>query len=214
MTTNGLDGAQTRLLMIAVSRRMIDSVDLLTDADRAIGDGDHGIGMRRGFEAALEGLEAGDGSAPPDAVMKSVGMAIMGKTGGAAGAVFGTLFRSGGKALEGRDRLDGDAFAAFLHAALEAVLKRGQVTEGQKTMVDALAPAARAAAEAEGRSFADVAAIAAEAAAGGVEATRDMVATTGKARSLGERSLGHVDPGAVSISIILAAMRDHVSATA
>lgn len=211
MATDGLDGSQTRNLMIAVSKRMIDSVDLLTDADRAIGDGDHGIGMRRGFEAALEALEKQEVTASPDAVMKAVGMAIMGKTGGAAGAVFGTLFRSGGKALEGRDRLDGAAFAAFLQAALDAVLKRGQVTEGQKTMVDALAPAARAADGADRRPFAEIVAIASEAADGGVEATRDMVATTGKARSLGERSLGHVDPGAVSVSIILAAMRDHVS---
>ena len=214
MTANGLDGAATRELMMAVSRRMIDSVDILTDADRAIGDGDHGIGMRRGFEAALEALEKQDEALPPDAVMKAVGMGIMGKTGGAAGAVFGTLFRSGGKALEGRDVMDAAGFAAFLQAALEAVLKRGQVTEGQKTMVDALAPAARAASGAADRSFAEVVVIASGAAASGVEATRDMVATTGKARSLGERSLGHVDPGAVSVSIILAAMRDHVSRNA
>ncbi len=213
MTMNALDGLQTRDLMVLVSNRMIDSVDLLTDADRAIGDGDHGIGMRRGFEAAREALERQDGTASPDAVMKAVGMAIMGKTGGAAGAVFGTLFRSGGKALEGLERLDGAAFAAFLQAALDAVLKRGQVTEGQKTMVDALAPAARAAAEVGQRPFAEVAAAAAVAAEGGVEATRGMVATTGKARSLGERSLGHVDPGAVSVSIILAAMRDHAKGT-
>jgi len=214
MPTNGLDGAATRELMIAVARRMIDSVDILTDADRAIGDGDHGVGMRRGFEAALEALEKQDGTLPPDAVMKAVGMGIMGKTGGAAGAVFGTLFRSGGKALEGRDMLDGAGFAAFLEAALDAVLKRGQVSEGQKTMVDALAPAARAASGAADRPLGEVVAVAAEAASGGVEATRDMVATTGKARSLGERSLGHVDPGAVSVSIILAAMRDHVSRNA
>jgi dihydroxyacetone kinase-like protein len=209
MATNALDGTATREMMIAVSRRMIDSVDLLTDADRAIGDGDHGIGMRRGFEAALDALEKQDDTASPDAVMKAVGMAIMGKTGGAAGAVFGTLFRSGGKALEGRDLLDGAGFAAFLQAAVEAVMKRGQVSEGQKTMVDALAPAARAAATTADRPLGEVLVIVAEAADGGVQATRDMVATTGKARSLGERSLGHVDPGAVSVSIILASMRDY-----
>jgi dihydroxyacetone kinase-like protein len=143
--TASLDPAGVRLLLQAVSTRIIDQVDVLTEADLAIGDGDHGVGMRRGFEAAAEALAAQpDGSV--DGLMKAVGMAVMSKTGGAAGAVFGTLFRSGGKALEGRDRLDADGFALFLETGLEAVMKRGGVSAGQKTMVDALAPAAAAAA--------------------------------------------------------------------
>src|SRR5690606_11490981 len=131
---------------------------------------------------------------------------VLSQTGGAAGAIFGTLFRSGGKAFAGKDAVDGDAFAAFLENGLEAVLKRGGVTEGQKTIIDALAPAARAA-RAAGGSLADVSAAAARGALDGVEATKGMIATTGKARSLGERSIGHPDPGAISVSIILVATR-------
>jgi dihydroxyacetone kinase-like protein len=125
--------------------------------------------------------------------------------------VFGTLFRAGGKALEGRDRLDADGFALFLESGLEAVMTRGGCKVGQKTMVDALAPAAAAAAASRTASLSDAVAAATTAAREGAEATRGMVATTGKARSLGERSLGHVDPGAISVTLILGAMNDHLS---
>ena len=140
-----------------------------------------------------------------------MGTAIMAKTGGAAGAVFGTLFRSGAKALEGKAHLDAAGFAAFLEAALDGVVKRGGVVQGQKTMVDALAPAAAAVKAVAGGSLGQALDAAATAAQQGVESTKAMVATTGKARSLGERSLGFVDPGAVSISLIFNAMRDGAS---
>ena len=194
-------------MLRAVSRSVIDQTDVLTDADLAIGDGDHGIGMRRGFEGALESLDA----TPPDSIenaLKAVGAAILSKTGGAAGAIFGTLFRAGSKPLAGRDGLDGEGFAAFLETGLEAVLKRGGVTEGQKTMIDAIAPAARAARTSSGEGLPATVAAAAAASLEGVEATKNMIATTGKARSLGERSLGHPDPGAISVSLILKAMQD------
>src|SRR5690349_563756 len=128
-----LDRDQSVAMLKAVSQSVIDQTDVLTDADLAIGDGDHGIGMRRGFEAALTALD----TTPPDSIeaaFKAVGTAILSNTGGAAGAVFGTLFRSGAKAFAGRDVIDGESFAGFLEAGLEAVLKRGGVTEGQKTM--------------------------------------------------------------------------------
>lgn len=197
--------------MEGVCRHVIANADILSEADRAIGDGDHGVGMRRGFEAALEALTT-QNPQTPEQVMKCVGTAIMAKTGGAAGAVFGTLFCSGAKTLEGKDRLDAAGLAAFLASALEAVVKRGGVVKGQKTMVDALAPAVAAAQAAAGASLAESLAAVASAAQLGVEATKGMVATTGKARSLGERSLGFVDPGAVSISFIFNAMRDGASA--
>lgn len=201
-----LDAAGARDMLVAVSQSMIDQTDVLTDADLAIGDGDHGIGMRRGFESALEALRAGEPESV-DAVFKATGMAILSNTGGAAGAVFGTLFRSGAKGFSG-GVVDGESFAAFLEEGLAAVLKRGGVTEGQKTMVDALAPAARAARAASGSGLKAASAAAASAALEGVEATKGMIATTGKARSLGERSIGHPDPGAISISLILKAMQD------
>src|SRR6187402_2900586 len=153
--------ASTDMLKV-VSRSVIDQTDVLTYADLAIGDGDHGIGMRRGFEAALESLD----TAPPDSienVFKAVGTAILSKTGGAAGAIFGTLFRAGSRPLADRDTLDGAGFAAFLETGLEAVLKRGGVTEGQKTMIDAIAPAARAARAKSGAGLAATVAAAASA---------------------------------------------------
>lgn len=201
-----LDAAGARDMLLAVSQSMIDQTDVLTDADLAIGDGDHGIGMRRGFESALEALRAGDPESV-DAAFKATGMAILSNTGGAAGAVFGTLFRSGAKGFSG-GVVDGESFAAFLEEGLAAVLKRGGVTEGQKTMVDALAPAARASRAASGAGLQAATAAAASAALEGVDATKGMIATTGKARSLGERSIGHPDPGAISISLILKAMQD------
>ncbi|MCX7304101.1 MAG: dihydroxyacetone kinase subunit DhaL [Hyphomicrobiales bacterium] len=199
-----LDVSGARDMLVAVSQAMIDQTDTLTDADLAIGDGDHGIGMRRGFEAALEALNAGQPESV-EAAFKATGTAILSNTGGAAGAVFGTLFRSGAKGFSG-GTVDGESFAAFLEEGLVAVLKRGGVTEGQKTMVDALAPASRAARAASGDGLQAACAAAASAALAGVEASKGMIATTGKARSLGERSIGHADPGA--ISIILKAMQD------
>jgi dihydroxyacetone kinase-like protein len=164
--------------------------------------------MRRGFEAAQEAIAALQ-SPSPEQVMKAAGTAIMAKGGGASGAIFGTLFRAGSKVLEGKDRLDAAGFARFLVAASDAVQKRGGVTTGQKTMVDALTPASVASAGSS--SLVEAMIRAAQAAEAGVEATRSMIATTGKARSLGERSLGHVDPGALSVSIILKAMRDQAA---
>lgn len=209
MTARGLDAAASVAMLRAVATAMIDNVDVLTDADLAVGDGDHGIGMRRGFEAVLATLEAP--TAGIDGAFRAAGMAIMANTGGAAGAIFGTVFTSGAKAFAGASEIDADGVRRFLAAAQEAVAKRGGVVEGQKTMLDALAHAARAA---EGQdSLSDCLAAAADGAQAGVEATKAMVATTGKARSLGERSLGHPDPGAISVAIILAAMRDFANAT-
>jgi dihydroxyacetone kinase-like protein len=210
MGNAGLGTSDAVAMLQAVARAVIDRVDMLTDADLAIGDGDHGIGMRRGFEAVLSALH--DGATGIDAAFRATGMAIMANTGGAAGAVFGTVFTSGAKALVGADRLDADGFRRFLAAAQDGVAKRGGVTEGQKTMLDALAHAARACGDAT--SLTTCLTAASQGAEAGVEATKSMVATTGKARSLGERSLGHPDPGAISVAIILTAMRDFVAAGA
>jgi dihydroxyacetone kinase-like protein len=139
-----------------------------------------------------------------------VGTAVMSQTGGASGAVFGTLYRSGAAACGG-GTLDAASFAAFLEQGLAAVQKRGGAAPGSKTMIDALAPAAEAARAAVGQGLAAAVAAAAEAAQRGVEASRDMIATTGKARTLGERSLGHPDPGAISLQIQLAAMGEFLA---
>lgn len=202
-----MDAKASVAMLRAVAEAVIANVDVLTDADLATGDGDHGIGMRRGFEAALVALNAP--LATIDAAFRATGLAIMANTGGAAGAVFGTVFTAGAKAFAGQDEITSDNFRRFLSDAQVAVSKRGGVVEGQKTMLDALGFAARAAA-AEG-GLAETMTAAAEGAQDGVEATKAMIATTGKARSLGERSIGHPDPGAISVAIILGAMRNYTA---
>ena len=206
-----LTPAQARDMLTAVARHLVANVDLLTEVDQAIGDGDHGIGMRRGFSAVEETMATTDPESISK-VFKAAGTAIMAKTGGAAGAVFGTLFRAGSAALEDHAVLDAAGLAGFLARGLEGVEKRGGAQPGQKTMIDALAPAAVAAEAAATRGLVEAVRNATDAAKGGVEATKGMIATTGKARTLGERSLGHPDPGAVSMSLILEAMRDYIVA--
>ena len=204
-----LTPAATREMLAAVARHIVSNVDTLTAMDQAIGDGDHGVGMRRGFAAVLEEMQKPT-SQGVGAAFKSAGMAVLSKTGGAAGAVFGTLFHSGGTALADHGSFDAGALATFLQSGLEAVEKRGGSRPGQKTMLDALAPAAEAAAKTVSDGLPAAIQAAAEAARQGAEATKSMIATTGKARTLGERSLGHPDPGAISVTLILDAMRDYV----
>lgn len=205
-----LTPSQTRDMLSAVARHLVANVDMLTEVDQAIGDGDHGIGMRRGFTAVEEAMATIDPESVSK-VFKAAGTTIMAKTGGAAGAVFGTLFRAGSAAFDERSVLDAEGLAGFLARGLEGVEKRGGAKPGQKTMIDALAPAAAAAEAAIASGLVAAVRNATDAAKGGVEATKGMIATTGKARTLGERSLGHPDPGAVSMSLILEAMRDYIA---
>jgi len=177
----------------------------LTKADQAIGDGDHGIGMARGFEGAKGKLDT-DQPSTIDGAFRAVGIAIMANTGGAAGAVFGTLFTAAANACKDKDALDAAVMTEAMQAALAAIQKRGGAKPGDKTLLDALAPAVEAL-HANQRASLDVAlAAAVDAARGGVEATRAMVAATGKARPLGARSIGHPDPGAITTSLIFEAM--------
>ena len=204
-----LEAAAVRAMLTLVCTRMIENTDRLTQADQAVGDGDHGIGMRRGFTAARDKLAETEPASAADA-FKVVGTAVMSQTGGASGAVFGTLYRSGATAC-GTGALDAAAFSAFLEQGLVAVQKRGGASPGAKTMIDALAPAAAAARVAMPQGVATMMQAAAAAAQEGVQASRDMIATTGKARTLGERSLGHPDPGAISMQIQLAAMQEFMA---
>lgn len=179
--------------------------DYLVDLDRAIGDGDHGENMDRGFKAALEAL----GQAQPASVaevLKTVAKTLMSTVGGAAGPLYGTAFLRASKAAGDGD-LDGAGVAEVIAGALDGIQARGKATTGEKTMVDAWAPAleaARAAAE-SGSDPAAVLEAAATAAEAGAAATEPLRATKGRASYLGERSIGHLDPGAVSTSLILRA---------
>ena len=179
--------------------------DYLVDLDRVIGDGDHGENMDRGFKAAVEAL----GQAQPGSVaevLKTVAKTLMSTVGGAAGPLYGTAFLRASKAA-GDGELDGAGVAAVIAGALDGIQARGKATTGEKTMVDAWTPAleaARAAAE-SGSDPAAVLEAAATAAEAGAAATEPMRATKGRASYLGERSIGHLDPGAVSTSLILRA---------
>jgi dihydroxyacetone kinase-like protein len=208
MTT--LDAAGVRDMMLAVAERMIESVDDLAEADR-MGDGDHGTGMGRGFTEVKSKLEAQQDWDAASDVFDTVGKALMMKVGGAAGAIFGTMFRGGGKAVASAGAFGAGELADFLEGGLTSMKGRGKAKAGDKTAVDALEPAAQAARDAADAGLVEAASRAASAAADGVENTKNMVATVGKAKTLGERTIGHPDPGALSVSIMLGAMRDFVA---
>lgn len=197
-------------MLIHVSRRMEESKDLLSEADRAIGDGDHGIGMARGFEAVRRKLEGGAFTSAGE-LGKSTGMALLTSVGGASGAIFGTLFQGGASELEDQQSFTSDTLSRLLLSGLAAVTARGKAKVGDKTMVDALEPAALRSIETRRAFLGEALASVTEAARLGMEKTKEMRAALGKARTLGERSLGHVDPGAVSMYLILKFMTEYVT---
>jgi phosphoenolpyruvate---glycerone phosphotransferase subunit DhaL len=182
--------------------------DYLTQLDAAIGDGDHGTNMRRGFDAVGKAL-AGQGDAtPPGRLLTIAGKTLVATVGGASGPLWGSALRRAGRALGDVESFDGEALADALDAAVDGVVELGAASPGDKTMVDALLPAARALRETLGAGAPLERAVraAAEAARSGAEATVPMRARKGRASYLGERSIGHQDPGATSAAIILAAL--------
>jgi dihydroxyacetone kinase-like protein len=190
-----------RRALQAACDAIIAAQDRLTRADQAIGDGDHGAGMARGFRAARDALDAATPACVGD-LFKAVGMAVLSKSGGASGAVFGTFFIGAAKPLL-HTHLTAPALVEAFAAGTQAVRDRGKAQPGDKTMIDAALPAVEAASAAPETDLGAVAAAAAEGARRGAEATRAMIARFGKAKTLGERSIGHIDPGALSVSIIL-----------
>jgi phosphoenolpyruvate---glycerone phosphotransferase subunit DhaL len=194
---------EVKLLLVAAADRVIGHRDELTKADQAIGDGDHGVAMERGFAAARHAVTMKPAHTIGD-VFKNAGVAVLAQSGGASGAVFGTFFIGAGKPLS-QPSLDASGYAAALVAGLNAVQARGKAKPGDKTMVDALSAAIAAVADVPGQDLCVVAMAAAIGARTGSNATRDMIASTGKAKTLGARSLGHVDPGSITLSLVLEA---------
>jgi phosphoenolpyruvate---glycerone phosphotransferase subunit DhaL len=188
--------------------------DHLTQLDAAIGDADHGINLARGFSAVLSALDSA-APATPGAVLTVAGSTLISKVGGAAGPLYGVAFRRAGKALGEAPDVDLPGLAAALEAALAGVQQLGAAREGDKTMVDALAPATGAFSKAiaQGASLPDALSALTEAAQAGALATISMQALKGRASYLGPRSVGHEDPGAASTALILAALRDVVLAS-
>ena len=205
MTTR-VDAAWARRWITLAAADVASHRDYLIDLDRAIGDGDHGENMDRGFTAALAALESAE-DADISGVLKTVAKTLMSTVGGAAGPLYGTAFLRASKAAAGGGELDGAGVAAIIAGALEGIQARGKATTGEKTMVDAWSPACEAAraAVAAGGDASAVLKAAATAAEAGARATEPLRATKGRASYLGERSIGHLDPGAVSTSLILRA---------
>ncbi|UPO76712.1 dihydroxyacetone kinase subunit DhaL [Arthrobacter sp. Helios] len=186
---------------------MSENRQRLIDLDRAIGDADHGENMDRGFTAIVEKLDADGVPATPADVFKLAAMTLMSKVGGAAGPLYGTAFLRGSTAVTGKEILSADDVVAFLAAARDGIVSRGKAEPGDKTMVDAFTPAVEAAqtaasADAGGPQTLAAAANAAEA---GLAGTEPLIARKGRASYLGERSAGHLDPGAASTTLILQA---------
>jgi len=193
---------EAKEMFIYLSKGMVASKDLLTQADKAIGDGDHGVGMARGFEAVRQKLEGQEFTAM-DELLKAIGMTLLTSVGGAAGAIFGTFFRGGAENLRGQCVFDSGTLSLMLVDGLRAVKGRGRAKLRDKTMVDALEPAALRAEELTSAPLDESLMGATEAARQGMEKTKEMVATVGKAKTLGERSLGYPDPGAISTYLML-----------
>jgi dihydroxyacetone kinase-like protein len=181
----------------------------LSELDAAIGDGDHGTNLDRGFASVLRVLGT---TAPrtPATVLALTGTTLISKVGGASGPLYGTAFRRAGNALDDAAQVDLPGLAAALDAAVAAVRKLGAARDGDKTMVDALAPAAAALnqAAAEGKPLIAALDATVAAAEAGARATIAMQASKGRASYLGPRSVGHEDPGAASTVLILTALRD------
>ncbi len=183
--------------------------DHLTQLDAAIGDADHGINLSRGFNAIMTALE-GASTPTPGSVLVLAGSTLISKVGGASGPLYGMAFRQAGKSLADAKDADPHALAGALEAALAGVQKLGAAREGEKTMVDALAPAVSAFSKAlsEGAAQPEAFEAMAAAAAAGAQATISMQALKGRASYLGPRSVGHEDPGAASTALILGTLRD------
>lgn len=191
-----LNRAVREKLVRALAVSMIEHADELTSLDQAIGDGDHGLNMKRGFEAVLATLPALADKSPPE-MLKAIGMTLVMKVGGASGPLVGTFFMELGKALpEQPTRAD---LVAATDKAIDAVKARGRSEAGQKTLLDVLVPV-----QAIFAAGGNAAAIAAEAAKA-AERTTPMLAIRGRASFLGERSIGHMDPGSRSASLLIGA---------
>ncbi len=188
--------------------------DYLTQLDAAIGDADHGTNMDRGFSSVVVKLGELEGSVPPGKVLVTAGATLVSTVGGASGPLWGTALRRAGRAMGDGETFEGVALAAALDAALEGVVELGAAQPGDKTMVDALEPAVRTLKERldAGSTDAEALAAARDAAEEGMRSTVPLQARKGRASYLGERSIGHQDPGATSTALILRALEQAVTA--
>lgn len=208
-----VDAATVRQWFEGSAVALHEQRDYLTQLDAAIGDADHGTNMDRGFASVVAKLEELDGATPPGKTLVLAGSTLVSTVGGASGPLWGTALRRAGRSMGEGETFDGAALALAFEAALEGVVELGAAQPGDKTMVDALEPAVRVLRErVDGGSTVEQAVTAArEAAEEGMQATVPLQASKGRASYLGERSIGHQDPGATSTVFILRALEQAVA---
>ncbi|MES2596650.1 MAG: dihydroxyacetone kinase subunit DhaL [Verrucomicrobiota bacterium] len=211
MPKTSLSKDDVKAMLLLACDRVIAAEPHLSEADRNLGDGDHGLGMQRGMTAAKEKLEEGEVESIEKAFV-SVGTAMMSSMGGASGAIFGTFFRNGGKALAGKESFDAAALATFLQAGVEGVKQRGGAAVGDKTVVDVMQPAAEKAATVTGLSLPEAIMAVNTASLDGLEASKSMIAKFGRAKTLGEGCIGFPDAGGMSVTVIIGAFLDYITA--
>ncbi len=194
--------------LLEILDRVIQDMDeqklFLTELDNVIGDGDHGINMDRGFQAVKKQMPT-YADLEVDGILKDVGKQLMKVVGGSAGPLYGSAFKKSGVYLKGKTEITMDDFIGMMDTSIEQIQKLGHAVEGEKTMLDAMIPATRAmkesyAADGDYKKALEAGVAAAEA---GVEYTKTIIATKGRASYLGERSIGHQDPGATSFTFML-----------
>jgi len=194
------------ILIAAVVKTIEDNSDTVTALDQAIGDGDHVINLQRGL-SALEKQTEKLAELPWNSALQSIGMTLLSAMGGASGSLFGTLFLSMSKSAKGQD-LGLKNFANAFTTGVDAVKKRGKADVGEKTMLDVLIPVEKALQQAivDKKSFEEMLTILCDTAITGVEATRDMTATKGRAAFMAERTQGHIDAGAKTSQLMICAI--------
>ncbi len=216
MITDSIVRSETVIAWLSDAEDQIKAQsDYLTQLDAAIGDGDHGTNMRRGFDAVGKALAGQGGSTLPGQLMIVAGKTLVATVGGASGPLWGSALRRAGRSLGDAETFDGTQLADALDAAIAAVVELGAAAPGDKTMVDALTPAVQALRDrlGAGGSLDDAVQAAAAAARAGAEATVPMRARKGRASYLGERSIGHQDPGATSAAIMIGSLSRAVAET-
>ncbi len=209
MITDSIVNAETISSWLAeVESQIRQQSDYLTQLDAAIGDGDHGTNMRRGFDAVGKALAGQSPDTPPGRLLIVAGKTLVATVGGASGPLWGSALRRAGRLLGETESFDAEELSSAIDAALAGVVELGAAAPGDKTMVDALGPASLALHEAigAGRALDDAVCAAADAARAGAESTVPMRARKGRASYLGERSIGHQDPGATSVAISIEAL--------
>lgn len=205
-----LNAEDVRNMLIYIADKVMKKKGYLTEIDSAIGDGDHGIGMYGGMKKAKKKLLAMAGEENAYKLFEEAGTQMLNSMGGASGVIFGSLYLAGAEGMQPKEYIDGDDLAKMEHKSLTAIQERGKAKVGDKTMVDALAPAVAAMEENAGSSLLEILKAAESAAAQGVEDTKKYTAKFGRAKSLLERAMGHQDAGATSVWLILQGMREFV----